>query len=82
MTTKMTANGVSTTTTPGTEQYEVFYTGYVGIAEESKTQMAVNNDGSTNEATKNVKEPLQRGQTAPKDENQQRQQRKPKGPKP
>lgn len=24
----MTANGVSTTTTPGTEQYEVFYTGY------------------------------------------------------
>lgn len=28
MTTRMTANGVSTTTTPGTEQYEVFYTGY------------------------------------------------------
>lgn len=27
MTTRMTANGVSTTTTPGTEQYEVFYTG-------------------------------------------------------
>ena len=24
----MTANGVSTTTAPGTEQYEVFYTGY------------------------------------------------------
>lgn len=54
----------------------------VGVAEESRTQMAVNNDGKTNEATKNVKEPLQRGQTAPKDENQQRQQRKPKGPKP
>ena len=54
----------------------------VGIAEESKTQYAVNNNGATNEATKNVKEPLQRGQTAPKDENQQRQQRKPKGPKP
>ena len=54
----------------------------VGIAEESKTQYAVNNIGATNEATKNVKEPLQRGQTAPKDENQQRQQRKPKGPKP
>ena len=50
-------------------------------ANESKTQMAVNNDGATNEATKNVKEPLQRGQTAPKDENQQRQQ-KPKGPRP
>ena len=28
MATKMTANGVSTTATPGTEQYEVFYTGY------------------------------------------------------
>lgn len=54
----------------------------VGVAEESKTQYAVNNNGATNEATKNVKEPLQRGQTAPKDENQQRQQRKPKGPKP
>ena len=25
MATKMTANGVSTTTTPGTEQYETFY---------------------------------------------------------
>ncbi len=28
MATKLTANGVSTTTTPGTEQYGVFYTGY------------------------------------------------------
>lgn len=28
MATKLSANGVSTTTTPGTEQYEVFYTGY------------------------------------------------------
>lgn len=28
MATRMTANGVSTTTTPGTEKYEVFYTGY------------------------------------------------------
>ena len=27
MATKMTTNGVSTTTTPGTEQYEVFYIG-------------------------------------------------------
>lgn len=54
----------------------------VGVAEESKTQYAVNNNGATNEATKKVQEPLQRGQTAPKDENQQRQQRKPKGPKP
>lgn len=54
----------------------------VGVAEESKTQYAVNNQGKTNEATKNVNEPLQRGQTAPKDENQQKQQRKSKGPKP
>ena len=28
MATKMTAHGVSTTTAPGTEQYEVFYTDY------------------------------------------------------
>ena len=46
------------------------------------TRLAVNNEGKTNEATKNVQEPLQRGQTAPKDETQQKQQRKPKGPKP
>ena len=50
-------------------------------AAESETQFAVNNDGKTNEATKNVNEPLQKGQTAPKDEEQQKQQRKPKGPK-
>ena len=68
----------------------------VGIAEESKTQMAVNDDGSSrqrfrseaekehNEATKNVNEPLQRGQTQPKDEAQQKKQHqpKPKTPKP
>lgn len=56
----------------------------VGIAEESKTQMAVNDDGKTNEATKNVNEPLQRGQTQPKDEAQQKKQHqpKPKTPKP
>lgn len=28
MATRMTAHGVSTTTTPGTEQYEVFYNAY------------------------------------------------------
>ncbi len=50
-------------------------------AAESETQFAVNNEGKTNEATKNVNEPLQKGQTAPKDEEQQKQQRKPKGPK-
>lgn len=53
----------------------------VKVAEESKTQKAVNNDGLTNEATKHVAEPLQKYQTAPKDENQSKQQRKPKGPK-
>jgi hypothetical protein len=34
-------------------------------AEESKTQVSVNNDGKTNEATKNVKEPLKQGQQKP-----------------
>lgn len=52
----------------------------VGVAEEHKTQVAVNNDGKTNEATKNVKEPLATGQTQPKNEAQQKAQ-KPKGPK-
>ena len=37
----------------------------VVVAEEHKTQVAVNNDGKTNEATKNVKEPLKTGQTLP-----------------
>ena len=50
----------------------------VKVAEESKTQKAVNNDGLTNEATKHVAEPLQKYQTAPKDENQAKQRRKPK----
>ena len=53
----------------------------VKVGEESKTQKAVNNDGLTNEATKHVAEPLQKYQTAPKDEDQAKQQRKPKGPK-
>lgn len=37
-------------------------------AEESKTQVAVNSEGKTNEATKNLKDPLQQGQTQPKPE--------------
>jgi hypothetical protein len=48
-----------------------------------KTQVAKNNDGKTTEATKNVKEPLRKGQTQP-DENQakkQKQEQKPKGKK-
>ena len=53
----------------------------VKVAEESKTQKAVNNDGLTNEATKHVAEPLQKYQTEPKNKAQQEQQRKPKGPR-
>ena len=41
---------------------------------ESRTQVAVNSEGKTNEATKNLKEPLRKGQTAPKDTAQQQQQ--------
>ncbi|MBT9873083.1 DUF4099 domain-containing protein [Bacteroides salyersiae] len=48
----------------------------VAPSNESRTQVAVNSEGKTNEATKNLKEPLQKGQTAPKDDNQQRQQEK------
>ena len=50
----------------------------VAPSNESRTQMAVNNEGKTNEATKELKEPLQKGQTVPKNENQQQQQDKPK----
>ena len=53
----------------------------VTVAEESKTQKAVNHDGLTNEATKHVAEPLQKYQTAPKNDAQMKQQRKLKGPK-
>jgi len=48
--------------------------------ETHKTQTAVNSEGKTNEATKNVKEPLQKGQQRPKNEKQQEQQEKPKAP--
>ena len=54
----------------------------VAVAEEHKTQVAVNNHGKTNEATKDVKEPLKTGQTQPtaeqkqkKDENKQKKSR-------
>ena len=53
----------------------------VKVANESKIQKAVNNDGLTNEATKHVAEPLQKYQTEPKNKTQQEQQRKPRGPK-
>ena len=46
----------------------------VAPSNESRTQVAVNSEGKTNEATKNLKEPLRKGQTAPKDTAQQQQQ--------
>ncbi|EFK33997.1 Uncharacterised protein [Chryseobacterium gleum] len=42
--------------------------------EAHKTQTAVNSEGKTNEATKNVQEPLKSGQQRPKNEKQQEQQ--------
>ena len=45
----------------------------VAVAEEHKTQVAVNNHGKTNEATKDVKEPLKTGQTQPTAEQKQKQ---------
>ena len=46
----------------------------VAPSNESRTQVAVNSEGKTNEATKNLKGPLQKGQTALKDTAQQQQQ--------
>ena len=46
------------------------------VAEEYKTQVAVNNEGKTNEATKNLKEPLKTGQTQPTAEQKQKQENK------
>ena len=43
------------------------------VAEEHKTQVAVNNHGKTNEATKHDKEPLKMGQTQPTAAQQQKQ---------
>ena len=48
--------------------------------EAHKTQTEVNSKGKTNEATKNIKEPLSKGQQSPKNEQQQKQQNKPKVP--
>ena len=47
----------------------------VAPANESETQVAVNHQGKTNEATKKVDEPLQKGQNAPKNDKQQEQQK-------
>ncbi|MDR6487229.1 hypothetical protein J2799_001714 [Chryseobacterium vietnamense] len=46
-------------------------------AEDHKTQKAVNSDGRTNEATKNIKEPLQSKQQQPANKQQEEQQKKP-----
>lgn len=46
------------------------------VAEEHKTQVAVNNEGKTNETTKNLKEPLKSGQTQPTTEQKQQQENK------
>ena len=57
----------------------------VAVAEEHKTQVAVNNHGKTNEATKDVKEPLKTGQTqptaAPKQKQDENKQKKSRGRK-
>ena len=53
----------------------------VAPANESETQVAVNHQGKTNEATKKVDEPLQKGQVAPKNEHQKNEQ-KPDGENP
>ena len=49
-------------------------------AETNKTQVAVNSEGKTNEATKNINEALKSGQQTPKNKQQQEQQEKPKAP--
>ena len=50
----------------------------VVVAEENKTQVAVNNHGKTNEATKNLKEPLKSLQTQPTEAQQAKQEQKAK----
>jgi len=45
----------------------------------SKTQVAVNSEGKTNEATKNMKEPLNKGQTQPTEKQDEKQQKKKTG---
>ena len=48
----------------------------VAVAEEHKTQIAVNNQGKNNEATKNVNDPLKSGQTQPTAAQKQKQDEK------
>ena len=48
------------------------------VAEENKTQVAVNNHGKTNEATKDLREPLKSQQTQPTEAQQTKQEQKAK----
>ena len=48
------------------------------VAEENKTQVAVNNHGKINEATKDLKEPLKSQQTQPTEAQQAKQEQKAK----
>ena len=48
----------------------------VGFADASKVQAAINLQGKTNEATKNVTDKLDMGQTEPKNQQQKTQQKK------
>ena len=61
---------------------DVSQTKEITPASESRTQVAVNSEGKTNEATKDVKQPLKQGQTQPKPEqrreSEQRKQNKPR----
>ena len=49
--------------------------------EKHKTQVEVNSKGKTNEATKNLKEPLKQGQTDPDEKQEEKQQKKRTGKK-
>lgn len=51
----------------------------VASASESRTQVAVNTHGNTNEATRHLNQPLQQGQTAPANTQQQRTQNRAAG---
>ncbi len=47
--------------------------GLVKPDDRHKVQVAVNSEGKTTEATKNVKEPLEQGQTAPTEKQKEKQ---------
>lgn len=53
----------------------------VAVSEKHKTQVAVNNEGKTNEATKNLKEPLKSGQSQPDGHQKKEEQKKKRGRK-